>query len=194
MPLASFMPPIGAQGAGGNAPGASIDDLRWNLPALTIANAQSYTCAATALASGQLNLDPATTYNLTLLFRGEVEVIDYTGGTNDGQFFQTGGASSGGAGNQYSLTITSNGVTTTYFLNRKWGSLVTTTTNLISYSKTFSVRGDALFVLKADSIDSFENRNDSSTNPGGPVLVPGVTPYPEAYIGQFIQMNVTGVS
>ncbi len=167
---------------------ASLEGLRWELPCSS-ATLDPTVCSTpqTAVVSATMGGAPGTTYEVSLRFRGVVEISQYVGGTNDGAFWQTGGAPPAGSTiNVYGLTISS--PPQTYFLNRGVSHRVVVG---IDYSERVLVTAGATVTLLADSRDALELRNLGPS--GAPVVVPGVPPAPEPFDGQFIQMDVLEV-
>jgi hypothetical protein len=183
---------------------ASLEGLRWNLPCTS---APSGAACQDIIDGGDLVVVTTTLmgttgskYNVTLHFRGEVEQRTYLSydaggavGAEDGggvnpQFFIASGAlqDSGDSFNIYELQISD--PSQTYYLNM--GSSGINNTWLMDYLATIPMNAGATVTLTANAVDDQEIYNNNGTD-GGPVYVPGVPPYPAAYNGQFIQMDVT---
>lgn len=137
--------------------------------------------------SATLGGDSATTYQVELRFRGLVELKTYSGGTDYG-YWREGGTEDGGGFNVYSLTVSDPPMT--YYLND--GSSAIYYCFGIDYTVTVPMQGGATVTLYATAKDALEIVNIDSS--GVPILVPDVTPYPSAYDGQFVQMDVLSVS
>jgi hypothetical protein len=144
---------------------------------------------------------PGQTYAVTLRFRGVVEMKTYAGddagppqtagakGPANAQFFVSGGADDGDRANIYELQVSDPpGI---YFLNSGL-SLVNNNTWWLDYTTTIAMKGGATVTMTANAVDNSEVANENGVD-GGPVLVPGVPPYPQAYDGQFVQMDVVSV-
>ncbi len=123
-------------------------------------------------------------YDVTLRFRGVVEARPYSGGSNDGAYWQVGGTVPGSSSgwNQYKLTVGSQ----VFYLNR------TTTANdlalhAIDYTKTITIVAGDLVTLFADAVNGGEISNWSNTSNGA------VTSPAQPYAGQFINMEVLSV-
>ena len=163
---------------------SSLEGLRWSMP-----------CRASQSNRGCWNDDPlpvsttvggvtGKTYSLALRFRGVVEQKTYTDGTNDGAFWQVGGTPAPDGLNIYALQISS--PRQTFYLNR--GNSSFDQSWAIDYTKTVQADAHATITLTATSIDGAEKKNVDAI--GTPLLVAGVPPFPAAYDGQFIQMDV----
>lgn len=190
----------GADGAGGgDAPSvdggpttdasvaALLDGLRWELPcgvdtSATVCEASTFPTVTAALTG-----NPATTYQVTLRFRGVVEQKTYEGGTTY-DYFNVGGTPPTDGYNVYQMHVSS--PEGDYFLNagtsgieRSW---------LIDYEQTIPMNGGATVTLTADAQDGAEIKNVDGD--GAPIVVPEIVPAPAAYNGQFVQMDVTAIA
>jgi hypothetical protein len=184
----------------------NLEGLSWALPCTGI---DTSTVCYTELESGTdeevltttLSGASEQTYLVTLLFRGVVEEKSYSdddagnalaegadGGSNP-QFFIAGGQPAGDGYNVYELDVSD--PPQTYFLNS--GSSGTQNTWPLDYEATIPMNSGATITLTANAIDGQEINNNNGVD-GGPVLVPGLPPYPAAYNGQFIQMDVVTVT
>lgn len=182
----------------------SLSGLRWQLPCTmpgspfcpTVIDGGDVQVVSTTLggASGQ-------TYSVTLHFRGVVEMKEYVGdgdagapqtagaeGLANAQFFVSGGADNGDTANVYELQVSD--PPSVYFLN----SAVPISSRVwwLDYTATIPMKGGATITMTANAKDGSEIANINGID-GGPVFVPGVPPYPQAYDGQFIQMDVVSV-
>lgn len=130
---------------------------------------------------------PGQLYEVTLRFRGVVEQHSYAGGDQAG-FWYVGGHSAQSTYNIYRLHISD--PEQTYYLNA--GRAGIRRTWAIDYTKTLRVRSGAAVTLSADAQDAalIVNRDESNH----PIVIPDVPPAPEAFDGQFIQIDVTSVS
>jgi len=183
----------------------NLEGLRWQLPCT--GPYSTNVCLTEVDGSDQQVLSTTLsglseeTYLVTLLFRGVVEQKSYDaddagnaiaegpdGGSNP-QFFVTGGAPAGDGYNIYELQISD--PPQTYFLNA--GSSNITNTWPLDYEASIPMNAGATVTLSANAIDNEEITNNSAVD-GGPILVPGVPPYPLAYDGQFIQMDIVSVT
>ena len=163
--------------------GVNLDNLSWLLPRISDSTSTVYNCPNTSETVVELRGDPTIVYDVTLRFRGVVEQKTYTGGTNDGAYFQIGGSPAADLWNVYSLTVSD--PPQTYYLNR--GTSGQFTIHQFDYTKTIKMRGGATVTLLGDSIGGQEIANNSNT--GGPLAVPGLFTNPQPgglpYVGQF---------
>lgn len=154
-------------------------------------NINSTTCTVNPSSSVFVTLggNSSITYNVTLRFRGVVETKTYSGGTNDGAFFQIGGTPGADNFNTFQMTISN--PAQTYYLNRG------TTTNSfvvpVDYTKTIQMAGQSTITFTIASNDSVQNRNFDS---GGvnPVTIPSISAPLQPYNGQFIRVDVVSVA
>jgi hypothetical protein len=183
-----------------------LSGLRWNLPCTGPSNGiscpsepdggSSVTVSATLGGAGGARFD------VTLRFRGVVEQRTYVGfdaggatgaeaegGVNPG-FFIAGGATPSltDTFNIYELEISD--PPQTYYLNS--GRSGINEVWLVDYLASIPMNAGATITLTANTVEGVETSNQGVD--GGPVLVPGVAPYPKPYDGQFVQMDVTAVT
>jgi hypothetical protein len=78
----------------------------------------------------------------------------------------------------------------TYFMNAGTSNIFNVWQ--LDYVATIPMNAGASVTLFANAIDDEEIDNTNGVD-GGPVVVPGVPPYPQAYDGQFIEMDVESV-
>jgi hypothetical protein len=168
---------------------ASLSGLRWNIPCVQI-GPTACTCVDPPSVSSRLSGTPGSMYDVTLRFRGVVEEKTYTGGTNDGAWWQIGGVAPNDGYNIYRLDFSS--PAQTFYLNR--GTSAISRAWAIDYTKTIRAAAGAVVSLSAHAGDGLEILNrDSADSSGSPIVVPGVPPAPEAFNGQFVQMDVVEV-
>lgn len=182
---------------------ANLDGLRWELPRIgPLQNAGLL--APCDNGSGIRTLmggDPTVLYNVTIRLRGQVEVAPYIGGVAVSTNVYHGGtfqADSGVLSNQRNTYILQIGDPSDYwFLNRYSGTESSDQTYAIDVTMTVQIYGRSSVSLIAQERPSIENNNTGNcmeiANTTG-VVVPGVDPYPAAYDGQFIQMDVISVT
>jgi hypothetical protein len=165
-----------------------LSGLQWVLPSTGVPVNGIMPCLPNSQVIAINGGDPNVTYNVTLRFRGVIEQKTYVGGTNNGAFFQTGGAPAADGYNVYRLTVSN--PAQTYYLNRGTsGQLVVYG---VDYQVTIPIAGGATVTLFADSVDNQEVWN-SSTNPpppATPISIPGITSPAQPFNGQFLQMDV----
>jgi hypothetical protein len=165
---------------------AALDGLRWALPCSN--NGNGYCDSpATDVKSATLSGNAGVTYDITLRFRGVVEEKTYLYGTAE-EHWQIGGIPNEDLYNVYKLEIAA--PAQTYYLNAGQTGLGYCVA--IDYTKTIQAKAGTVVSLSADSIDSAQVDNHS--DPGDPVIVPGIPPAPTFYDGQFIQMDVVSVT
>jgi hypothetical protein len=164
-----------------------LSGLQWVLPSTGAASGGIMPCLPNSTVLAINGGDPNVTYNVTLRFRGVIEQKTYIGGTNNGAFFQTGGAPAADGYNVYRLTISN--PAQTYYLNR--GTSGQFVVYGVDYQVTVPIAGGATVTLFADAVDNQEVWN-SSTNPPTqtPISIPGITSPAQPFNGQFLQMDV----
>jgi hypothetical protein len=176
----------------------SIDGYRWEFPCkdpMPENPKEGADCA-----SGLVTGDPKKTdnfsaektfggekgkrYKVTLRFRGGVEPMMYKGGTKDGDYFYVGGEPDNGTYNIYKLSVSS--PKSHYFLNRqdKVGHKIFT----IDYTKTVEIDGGATVTFLGDG------QNGRLISNFLKLVPPDVKPAPKPFNGQFVQMDVVGVT
>jgi hypothetical protein len=166
---------------------ASLDGLRWELPCTSVRDSSVCATVSTRSASAVMGGDPGVTYAVALRFRGVVELSEYSPPSGDG-YWQVGGAPpSGSVVNVYALAISS--PPQTYYLNHGVSQRLVV---CIDYDETVPIAAGATVTLLADSRDALELRNVDAH--GQPIIALGVPPAPSPFDGQFIQMDVLGVT
>jgi hypothetical protein len=97
--------------------------------------------------------EPGNSYDVTFLLSGNAEHRTYSGGSNDGGYWQVGGTPVADAGdntgNIYSLTISS--PPQIFYVNR--GLAKPTVVDTISYYKTIQIDAGATVTFSANSVD-----------------------------------------
>ncbi len=160
----------------------ALDNLRWSLPCSGTADLRGLCQGERSVVDTKtLEGEPSTTYTIKLRFRGIVELKPYSGGTNDGAFWQIGGSPSGDLWNVYKLQISD--PPQTYYLNR--GLSNEFSVSQIDFQKDVEAKGNATFTLSADTRDGVQMSNDAKISI--PEIEPGI------YNGQFIQINVIDI-
>jgi len=175
-------------GVGVVDPGASLSKLRWAIPCQAT-NGTGCNCVDPAPVSTIIRGTAGISYDVTLRFRGVIEQQVYVGGTNDGAFWQIGGAPFNDGHNVYRLQVSS--PAQTFYLNRGVSSNSTRCWP-VDYTKTLRLAAGATVTLTAQVIDGAEITNNDGAN--APLVIHDVPPAPEAYNGQFIQMDVVDVA
>jgi hypothetical protein len=173
----------------------SLSGLRWELPCQGTGSAP-VNCASPASSSHVTALTGSAgrTYDVALHLRGIVEQRLYTGYSDGGatgtgaEFFIAGGTPDPTTWNIYSLEVSN--PAQKYYLNS--GSDGIDQVFLLDYRVVVPMAADATITMTANSVESVETRNRGAD--AGPVLVPDVPPFPSAYDGQFVQMDVDSVA
>lgn len=145
-------------------------------------------CAAASMTDTVVFEAPAgVVYDVRLRFRGVVEQNAYTGGNPDGMFY-VGGVADNAGWNRYSISVTS--PAQTYHLNH--GSTNILHCFAIDYEQTIPIAGGATVTVYGDAMDGQQVLNVDEG--GTPIVIPGVVPAPQAYDGQFIQIDVVSMT
>lgn len=165
----------------------SLNGLRWELPCASEANEGNCNVIDPDPVVATLGGSAATTYQVTLRFRGVVETKTYDGGTTTG-YFNEGGAGAGDGFNVYALTVSA--PAQSYYLNA--GASGVGHSFGIDYTATLAITAGATVTLTASAIDGVQHKNLDENR--APIVVPDVPPAPSAYDGQFVQMDVISVS
>ncbi len=163
---------------------ASLDGLRWEMPCLG-----SYpsvdplpglcACENPAPVVATLLGSPEVIYEITLRIRGVVELEVYTGGTNDGGYFQTEGTPDPNGVNIYSLVVSD--PPQTFYFNRS--SMGEQDVTALDYECVIQAAGGSTFTLLADGVNGGQGRNVND------LVVPDISPAPLPFDGQFLQMD-----
>jgi hypothetical protein len=169
---------------------AQLAGLSWKLPCLGPSPPSSCTCAESTTSSIVFHGAPSGQYNALLLARGVVETKLYTGGTNDGAFWQVGGSPVNDQWNVYQLEISD--PPQVYYINRNNSGSEISAVTTIDYQKTVQINAGATLTLTASSIDGSEISNSSNleavdNNPALPIVVM------QPYDGQFAQIDALSV-
>ncbi|QDU96121.1 hypothetical protein [Lignipirellula cremea] len=127
--------------------------------------------------------EPGKRYQVTLRFRGVVEPMMYKNGKQVGEYFYIGGEKNNATYNVYQISISS--PESHYFLNRqdKVGHKIFT----IDYTQTIEIDGGATVTFHGDG------QNGRLISNFKKLVVEDVPPAPDAYNGQFIQVDVVDV-
>jgi len=134
----------------------------------------------------QLGGKPGTQFDVTLRFRGVIELNSYTGGTLS-DFFYTGGKSNEKKANVWELTVAS--PAQTYFLN---AGNVGARTWPVDYTRTVRIAAGSTLTLTGDSLDSKLVANRDMKNQ--PNIIADVPPAPASFDGQFVQVDVVSIA
>lgn len=166
--------------------GAALNGLRWEIPCGEHNTGTGCIAAAPAPQTAMLAGSAGTTYHVQLRFRGVTELKTYTDGVTDG-YFNTGGTVNTDGYNVYKLEVSS--PAQSYYLN---AGTEDQRAVALDYQQTISIAGGATVTLTADPQDGAEVQNLDAD--GTPIVIPGIAPAPAAFDGQFIQMDVVGIS
>ena len=167
-----------------------LGGLRWELPC-TGAGSAPANCATPEedIDTRVITGNAGARYQVTLQFRGVVEQKTYSGATTTDGLWAEGGTPDSGSFNIYKLHISA--PEQTYYLNN--GSSGIDNCFLVDIEKTVDIDTGATVTLEASAGgDGLETKNVDEQ--GSPIVVPGVSPDPEPYDGQFIQMDVVAVT
>jgi hypothetical protein len=135
--------------------------------------------------------DPAVVYDVEIRIRGLTEPKDFSGGEVLENHFQIGGTPGTNDYNIYGIEVSD--PAQSYTLNRNemgTGHY----TFVVDYTVTIPIRGGA--EVRLSMIDP---NNIAIANPGGnigtePFVVPDISPFPDPFYGQFLQMDVLSVT
>lgn len=162
--------------------------LRWELPCRQTISTNVCRCPEQHERTIRFPGSTSQTYQVTFRFRGVVEEKTYKGGSNDGAFWQEGGIPEpDDPWNAYKLTISH--PPQSYYLNRGQSGQYHCVS--FDYTKKLKIQGGASITISGESFDAAEIINVNQQ--GKPLRVSGIPPYPSAYKGQFIQMDIMKV-
>jgi hypothetical protein len=168
---------------------ASLEDLRVELECLGPGSAE-VNCYVPDVdeESTTIDGDEGTTYEVTIRIRGVVEQKTYTGyDSSDGMWIE-GGTPDGGSWNIFRLHVSS--PDKTYYMNS--GSSGFDECWPLDMTRTIVMDDGAVLTLLADSGgDNLGTRNMDGY--GDPIVIDGVSPYPYAFDGQFVQLDIVDI-
>jgi len=166
-----------------------LDGLRWELPCIAPSDLGMNICdsAPDISQSATVHGAPGAEYDVTLRFRGVVERKVYVGGRTEGAWNE-GGVPADDTWNVYSLEISSPPLLA--YVNA--GGTNELVCEPVDFTRTVRVAAGAEVRLRAQSINGLEM--DNVGRDGSPILVDGVAPFPAPYQGQFVQMDVIGLT
>ncbi len=166
---------------------ASLSGLRWNIPSIAdLPDGISATAIDPAPVIAVMGGVSGTTYSVAMRFRGVVETKTYLGGTTTG-FWNANGTPTSTAYNIYELRISDPpGI---YYLNAGVENLYCIA---MDYQQTISIKSGANVELRAFTIENAILKNKDQF--GNPIIIPGISPAPSAFDGQFIQMDVVAIN
>ncbi len=145
-------------------------------------------CVVSSAESDQAMLtgDPAVIYEVTLRFRGVMEEKAYFGGFDDG-LWNEGGWPLDDGWNTYSLDISD--PAQSYWLNS--GAQETDHCEMVDYQQTVSIRGGS--TVSVTMLDPNGCTTKNLDDGGEPIVIPMIPPAPEAFDGQFLQIDVVDI-
>lgn len=173
---------------------AALDKLRYELPCGIAAGAF---CSSSPPAAKVVTLTgtASASYALTLRMRGVVEQKSYAvavagaaSGTN-AAFFITAGTPALDLWNTYLLKFSS--PVALVYLNS--GSSLHSYADAIDYTTTMQAAAGATVTLDSESPDSSIVRNRDQAS-GAAIVIAGVSPAPQPFDGQFVQVDVVSVA
>lgn len=165
---------------------ASLVGLRWELPCSSEFNEWNCNVTDPDPVVATLGGSQGATYRVTLRFRGVVEGKTYVGGTTV-DYFVRGGVPADDTYNVYALEVSD--PPATYYLNA--GTSGSGRPFTIDYTADVTMAAGATVTLTTTTIDGVEHKNLDAADV--PMVVADVPPAPDAYDGQFIQMDVVAV-
>jgi hypothetical protein len=139
-----------------------------------------------AMAGQSFLADAGMVFDVTLRIRGVVEQKTIFGGTSDG-FWNEGGSPQSDDWNTYRLEVSDPAAT--YYVNA--GTSGNAYCDLLDYERTVAVRGGATLTLSMLDSTSCGARNVDSG--GDPIYVVDIPPYPDAFDGQFVQIDAVSI-
>ena len=175
-----------------NEVAASLMGQRWELPCLQPWPAgPEYVCVSGPDTTSSVALQgaPGRRYEVRLRVRGVVETKQYVGGVGDGGAVVLGGQPVNDAWNIYRLDISS----PAQRWNLNQGPTGEYLCRAIDQRFTVEAQGGAVFTLFASTVDGERTEILNRDADGGAIVVPGVPPAPDAFDGQFLQLDVEGV-
>ena len=132
-------------------------------------------------------------YSVTLRLRGVVETKTYSGGTTAGSPFQIGGTPAPDVVNTYGMSISS--PAQTYYINGNRSRQASTVVALDD-TVTIPIDAGAQVVLFGNDLDCLQLRNciDPAAASCTPYVIADIPPAPNAFDGQFAQIDVLSVA
>jgi hypothetical protein len=174
---------------------SALDGLRYEYPCLDSASPYCNGGSAPAAKIVTLTGTAGKSYVMTVRFRGVLEQKTYNGemsanaqGTN-AAFFVAGGSPANDLWNAYLLQVTS--PPRTFYLNG--GASGHSYVDPIDYTAKITVAAGATLTLDSSSSDGSIVRNRDQAN-GDAIVIPVIKPAPQAFNGQFVQIDVVTVS
>ncbi len=132
--------------------------------------------------------DAGTTYIVTIRLRGVVEQKTYTDYSNSDGMWIVGGTPDGGTWNIFRLEVSA--PAQTYYMNS--GASGYDECYELNIQKTIVMEHGATLTLFAGSGGDNLGTLNMDGN-GEPIVVSGVSPYPDPFDGQFVQLDIVDV-
>jgi hypothetical protein len=129
----------------------------------------------------------SVTYDVTIRVRGVVELCGYDGGTTNG-YWTVGGTPDSSAFNAFALEVSDPpGI---YYLNT--GPPNNQWCVGLDYERTIPVQGGATLTVSMSDTNNCTTKNlaEGSTTP---IVIPGIPPAPDAFDGQFVQIDAVDI-
>jgi EGF domain len=163
-------------------------------PALMMLRADGYcglsvgsTCGADDVHVEQMMVgEPGTVYVVTLRVRGVVELKSYDGGQPDGPWHPDGDPGDVDLWNEVTLSIAESAAVPGQTIRLNSGSSGATSLTLIDMTHDVLIETGAVVGLTFDVVDGLQINN------GDDLVVPGIPPAPDAFNGQFVQIDALG--
>lgn len=134
---------------------------------------------------------PGNTYAVELRFRGLAEPNVYSGGAAEADGFHVGG---GGGGHRNIIALHVSAPEGVYYLNSVPSTDGPHYALQIDYVKTLLIEAGATVTMSGHDGDCISDKNcTKDVSPCEPISVPDLPPYPAAWDGNFVQMDVVSV-
>ncbi|HET6583750.1 MAG TPA: calcium-binding EGF-like domain-containing protein [Nannocystaceae bacterium] len=156
--------------------------LRWNLPC-GVDLGDTCTADMTAMDSAVLVGEPGVIYTVELRVRGVLESKAYANGTDDGAWYIGGDPVIDGGWNETTLEVSDPPQLFRYNNGTRgvWEPVA------VDVTRTIHVTAGATVTIAVDTENAIIIDNDDG------VVVPDVAPAPEAYDGQFAQVDILSI-
>lgn len=132
--------------------------------------------------------EPGTLYVVTLRVRGVVERKTYEGGEPDGLWHPNGEPGDVDLWNEATLTISETAAAAAQVIRLNSGSSGDSTLVVVDMTHDVVIEAGAVVGLTLDSIDGGQIRNHDN------LVVDDIPPAPDAFDGQFLQIDVLAIS
>ena len=168
---------------------SQLQGFRVELPC-DVMTTEAGVCTTTAAVDKQTHAlaiggETGTVYDVQLRVRGVVEWMTYSGCAAGTQApFCIGGTKLDATFNIYSLSVPD--PKQTYYFN--WGATIEHAVYTVDYTVSVPMKGKSALTFSVDGQNQKEMANVTS------LVVPGIPPAPQAYAGQFLQLDVVSVT